>query len=164
MAVARIALRWVFIALVAASLLLVAAIGLTRWQAQRDVARAVALQVPVDSIAVPLDANGLGAQTIEPAELRIRLDPYPPRAGASATLTLVALDRWTGEVMTITPTLSVAEPTAVEGRDYPMARQPSGAYAVSDALFPHPGAWRLRVHIDFGTAEPYRMLALVEAE
>ncbi|MFC1464629.1 MAG: hypothetical protein ACFLMY_07260 [Candidatus Brachytrichaceae bacterium NZ_4S206] len=163
MDVARIALRWMIVALITASLLLVAAIALARWQVQRDAARAVELQVPLDGIAVPLDANGLGSQTIEPAELSIKLDPYPPRASAPVTLTLVAVDRRTGDVMTVTPTLSVAEPTQVEGNDYPMVKQSNGAYVVSGALFPKPGSWRLRLHIDFGAVEPYRMLALVEA-
>lgn len=161
---ARIALRWVIVALIAASLLLVVGIALARLQAQRDIARAVELQVPLDSIVVPLSADGVGAQVIEPATLSIRLDPYPPRAGALATVTLVALDRKAGRVMTITPTLSIAEPTQVEGRDYPMAPQGNGAYVVSGVFFPRPGPWRLRVHIDFGATEPYRMLALVEAK
>ncbi len=161
---ARIALRWVIVALIAASLLLVAGIALARLQMQRDVARAVELQVPLDSIAVPLGADGVGTQIIEPAVLSIKLEPYLPRAGAPATVTLVVLDRKAGRLMTITPTLSVAEPTQVEGRDYPMVPQRNGAYVVSGAFFPRPGVWRLRVHIDFGAAEPYRMLALVEAK
>ncbi|WP_169237941.1 hypothetical protein [Candidatus Roseilinea sp. NK_OTU-006] len=161
---ARIALRWVIVALIAASLLLVAGIALTRMQVQRGVARAVQLSVPLDNMVVPLNADGVGAQVIELAALGIKLDPYPPRAGAPATVTLVALDRAAGRVMTITPTLSVAEPTDVEGRDYPMVPQGNGAYVASGVFFPRPGVWRLRAHIDFGVAEPYRMLALVEAQ
>ncbi len=161
---ARIALRWVIVALILASLLLAVGIALARLQAQRDTARVVELQIPLDSIAVPLNADGVGAQIIEPATLSIRLNPYPPRAAAPATVTLVALDRKTGRAMTITPTLSIAEPTQVEGRDYPMAPQGNGAYVVSGVFFPKPGVWRLRAHIDFGAAEPYRMLALVEAK
>lgn len=164
MDVARIALRWVIVALIAASLLLVAAIVLSRLQAQRDAARTVELQVPLDSIAVPLSADGLGTQVIEPAELSIKLDPYPPQASAPATLTLVALDRKTRNLMVVTPTLSVAEPAQVDSVVYPMVRQSNGAYIASGAFFPKPGPWRLRVSIDFGAAEPYRMLALVEAQ
>lgn len=160
----RIALRWVIVALIAASLLLVVAIALTRWQAQRDAAGMVELQIPLDSIAVPLSADGVGTQIIEPAELSIRLDPYPPRASAPATLTLVALDRKTRDLMVITPTLSVAEPAQVDGVAYPMVRQSSGAYIASGVFFPKPGLWRLRVSIDFGVMEPYRMLALIEAQ
>jgi hypothetical protein len=162
--VARIALRWVIVALIAASLLLIAAIALSRLQMQRDAARAVELQVPLDSIAVPLSADGIGAQVIEPAELRVKLAPYPPQAGAPATLTLVALDRKTGSLMMVTPTLSVAALTQVEGLEYPMTRQSNGAYTISGILFPKPGPWRVRVSIDFGAEEPYRMLALVQAK
>ncbi|MCS7055354.1 MAG: hypothetical protein NZM18_04170 [Thermoflexales bacterium] len=163
MEVARIALRWVIVALVAASFLLIVTVALVRLEAQRTAVRTVELQLPMDSIAVVLSAEGLGAQIVEPAELRIKLDPYPPRAGTPATVTLVALDRRTHGLMTITPTLSIAEPAQVEGRDYPMARQSNGAYVASGALFPRPGSWRLRVNIDFGALETYRMLALVEA-
>ncbi len=161
---ARIALRWVVVALVAASFFLAATIALSRLRLQHEAARAVELQVPVDSIAVPLDARGVGVQTIAPAELSLKLDPYPPRAGDPTTLTLVALDRNARTLLIITPTLSVAALTQVDGVEHPMLRQDNGAYAFTGLLFPTPGRWRLRVSIDFGVDAPYRMLALVEAQ
>ena len=159
-----IALRWILVALLAASLLLAAAVALSRLRLQIETAQEAEVQSPVESIAVPLDARGLGSQTIERAELNLRLDPYPPRAGMPATLTLVAVDRTARAVMTITPTLEVAEATQAEGANFAATRQDNGAYVVTGRLFPRPGPWRLRLTIDFGADEPYRMLALVEAQ
>lgn len=159
----RIALRWIVVALIAATLLVLAAAGLARLR-PRDFSSSAELQVPVESIALPLDAYGSGAQVIGPANLNLKLDPYPPRAGDSITLTLVALDRTSQALMTITPTLSVAEPVAVEGTDYVLTRQVNGAYVARGRFFPRPGQWRLRLAIDFGSDEPYRILALVEAK
>lgn len=158
-----IALRWILIALVAASLFLAAAVALSRWRLQTETAHEAEAPLPVESIAVPLNARGLGSQTIELAELSLRLDPYPPRAGAPATLTLVAVDRTAGAVMIVTPTLEVAEVTQADGRNFRAARQSNGAYVVTGQLFPRPGAWRLRLTIDFGADATYRILALVEA-
>jgi hypothetical protein len=162
--VVRIALRWILIALVAASLFLAAAVALSRWRLQTETAQEAKVQSPVESIAVPLDGHGIGSQIIERAELNLRLDPYPPRAGMPATLTLVAVDRTARAVMTITPTLEVAEVTQADGRNFRAARQSNGAYVVTGRLFPKPGPWRLRLTVDFGTDEPHRMLALVEAQ
>jgi hypothetical protein len=152
---ARIALRIILLALVAASLLVIATIVLVRLAPPPAV---LTQQVPLDTLAVPLDANGNGMQVLDNAVLSVRIAPYPSAVGQPVTVTLVALDRASGATMSVTPTLSVAEIGQVDGVDRLMAREPSGAYAVSDVLFPRAGAWRSRVRVDFGTGEPYSML------
>jgi len=159
-----IALRWILVALLAASLFLASAVVLSRWRLQIETAQEqVEVQSSVESIAMPLNARGLGSQTIERADLSLRLDPYPPQAGATATLTLVVVDRTARAVMAVTPTLEVAEATQADGTNFTATRQDNGAYVLTGQLFPRPGAWRLRLTIDFGADAPYRMLALVEA-
>jgi hypothetical protein len=158
---ARIALRYILIALIAASLLVIATIALVRLA---PLPTTITQQVPIDSIAVALDANGAGTQVLDDAILAVSVLPYPPRAGQPVTITLVALDRVTGATMMVTPTLSVADADLVEGSDIPLARDAGGAYAATGALFPAPGEWRARVRVDFGAEADYSMIVLARVE
>jgi len=136
-------------------------IGLTRWQSQ--LATQVSLPVPADTIALPLDERGIGAQVIAPASLTAHLTPYPPRAGQPVTLTLVVVDRTTGRVLPIQTQLEVSEWAQTDGHSFAATRQESGAYVFSGLFFPWPGKWRLRLTIDFGDGQPYRTLMFTEA-
>lgn len=158
---ARIALRYILIALIAASLLLIATIALVRLAPPPT---SITQQVPIDSIAVALDANGAGMQVLDNAILSVSLLPHPPRAGEPVTVTLVAIDRATGATMSVTPTLSVAEAGLVEGQDVLMARDAGGAYVATGALFPAPGEWRARVRVDFGAESDYSMIMLARVQ
>ncbi len=158
---ARIALKWIIVALVAASLLVGATVVLTRLQAQRTT---TSVQVPIGSLALPLDQNGIGTQYLPSAILSVKLSPYPPRANTPSSLTLIALDPTTKMVKEITPTLSVADLLLVGGNDYPMPRTTSGAYEATGSFFAESGEWRVRVRIDLGEREPYSMLMVVQAQ
>jgi len=155
-------LRWILVALLAASGLLVVGIGLARWQAQATLQ--VDLPVPIDTIAMPLDEHGVGSQVIAPAGLTVRLTPYPPRAGQPATLTLVVVERASGSLMDVQPHLVVSKWAQPEGRRFAAVRRAVGDYVFSGLFFPQPGRWQLRLAIDFGDGRPYRTLVLVEAK
>jgi len=157
---ARNALKWIIVALVIASLLVGATVVLTRLQTQQAT---TPVQVPVESIALPLDQNGIGTQYLSSAILSVKLSPYPPRANTPSSLTLIALDPRTQAVKEITPTLSVADLSLVEGNDYAMKRTVSGAYEASGNFFAQAGKWRVRIRIDLGEREPYSIPMVVEA-
>lgn len=159
----RRAFIWIVIALLFASALLSLAIVLNRLRPPESRAAIDLIGVQASSMALPLDATGAGMQVISGATLSVKLDPFPPRANAESTLTLVALDRQTQAVKVITPTLTVAELTQVNGVDYAMIRQNNGAYVARGRLFPASGEWRLRVRINLGAGEDYSMLMLVDA-
>jgi hypothetical protein len=159
---ARIALKWIVVALVAASLLLVAAIALARLRPALPTTITLT-QVPVDNIAVPLDAAGAGMQVLEDVSLSLKLAPYPPRAGVESSLTIVAIDRATQAIRPITPTLEVAALDAVSGESFEMQADVSGAHSATDQFFPAAGEWRMRVLVDFGAAEPHSVLILANA-
>lgn len=160
---ARIALKWIVVALVAASLLLVAAIALARLRPAPPTTFTLT-QAPVDSIALPLDASGTGMQVLEDVSLSLKLAPYPPRAGVESSLTVVAIDRDTQAVRLITPTLEVAPFDAVSGESFEMRADASGAHTAVGRFFPAAGEWRMRVLVDFGEAEPHSVLIVANAE
>jgi hypothetical protein len=159
----RNAFRWIVIALVAASMLIVAAIVLNRLAVNQAPA-IVAVQVPASNMAVPLDAAGAGLQIIPEAMLSVKLSPYPPQVNAPSTLTLVALDPQTNAVKVITPTLEIAPLVEVEGATYAMKSDAAGSHTAGSVFFPEPGEYRLRVRIDLGASEPYSMLIAVNAK
>ncbi len=156
-------LRWILVALCAASCLLGMGIGLARWQSGLA-NQQVDVLVPMDTIALPLDEHGVGSQVIAPARLTVRLMPYPPRAGQPVTLSLVVVDRFSGAVLPVQPYLEVSEWTQTDGQGHAAVRHASGAYIFSGLQFSQPGRWRLRLTIDFGTDQPYRTLILVDAK
>jgi hypothetical protein len=161
---ARNAFKWIIVALVVATLFVGATIVLARIQSQSLQSQsAIMVQVPIDSVTLPLDTSGIGTQYLPSATLSVKLEPYPPRVNSESTLRLIALDPTTRAVKSITATLSIADVSLVEGDDFNLERTPSGAYEASGRFFPEPGDWRLRVRIDFGEREPYSMLMLVEA-
>lgn len=158
--------RWVLVALVAASLLIVAAIALNRLalNAQQAQPASVAVQVPASNMALPLDAAGVGTQIIPEAILSVRLAPYPPQVNAPSTLTLVALDPHTNAIKVITPTLEIAPLVEVSGETFAMQRDAAGSYTAGGIFFPQSGEYRLRIRINLGTAEPYSMLIAVRVK
>src|SRR6186997_1156582 len=93
----RNAFRWIVVALVAASMLIVAAIVLNRLALNQQPAIAT-VQVPVSNMTLPLDASGAGMQIIPEATLSVKLSPYPAQVNAPSTLMLVALDPKTNAV------------------------------------------------------------------
>ncbi|MBX7214669.1 MAG: hypothetical protein K1X39_11710 [Thermoflexales bacterium] len=111
-------------------------------------ARMTALAVPpppvyrVTDVMLTLDAQGLGAQTLDGTVLTVRVQPWPPRAGAPVTATLVAIGP-DGTLPVFPAALRVTEAGQGAGPPQPMQRRESGEYFVAGALFPRPGAWVL---------------------
>ena len=130
----RNAFRWIVVALVAASMLIVAAIVLNRLALSQQPAIA-ALQVPASNMAVLLDENGAGLQIIPDAKLSVRLSPYPAQVNAPVALVLVALDPETNTVKQITPTLEIAPLVEVEGASYAMKSDAAGSYSAGGVFF-----------------------------
>lgn len=159
----RNAVRWVVVALIAASMLIVAAMMLSRLAAGSQPPASVDVQVPASNMALPLDASGAGMQIIPEAVLSVKLSPYPPQGNAPSTLTLVALDPKTQVVKLITPTLEIAPLADVDGVTFAMKKDAAGSHTAGGVFFPQAGEYRLRIHIDLGTAEPYSMLIVVNA-
>lgn len=160
----RNAFRWIVVALVAASMLIVAAIVLNRLAANQTPATIATLQVPASNMALPLDANGAGTQIIPEAILSVKLSPFPARANVASTLTLVALDPQTNAIKVVTPTLEIAPMTDVNGATFAMQSDAAGSHTAGGIFFPQAGEYRLRLRIGLGTAEPYSMLIAVEAK
>jgi hypothetical protein len=163
--VIRNAFRWIVVALIAASMLIVAAIVLNRLALNDQNAQpaVVTVQVPASNMALPLDASGAGMQIIPDAILTVKLSPFPAQANVTSTLTLVALDPATKAVKVVTPTLEIAPLIEVEGATYAMKSDAAGSYTAGGIFFPDPGEYRLRIRIDLGTDQPYSMLIAVEA-
>jgi hypothetical protein len=163
--VIRNAFRWIVVALIAASMLIVAVIALNRLalSVQSVQPAVVTVQVPASNMLLPLDASGAGMQIIPEAILTAKLSPYPVQVNAPSTLTLVALDPRTNAIKLITPTLEIAPLIEVEGATYAMKSDAAGSYSAGGVFFPEPGEYRLRVRIDLGTEQPYSMLIAVDA-
>ncbi len=162
----RNAFRWIVVALVAASMLIVAAIVLNRLALNVQSAQpaAVTVQVPASNMVLPLDASGAGMQIIPDAVLSVKVSPYPVQVNAPITLTLVALDPKTNAIKLITPTLEIAPLVEVEGATYAMKSEAAGSHTAGGIFFPDSGEYRLRIRIDLGTDEPYSMLIAVNVK
>ncbi|HQX11307.1 MAG TPA: hypothetical protein PLG23_07145 [Thermoflexales bacterium] len=139
---ARRAIIFICVAAILAGVFTLSAAVLTRWMA--SVPQPVPLDVPLASLSLPLDGQGLGSQVIEGNSLTFRVQPYPPVSGAPVTITLVAI-RSNGELAQFTPAVSVSAPNQVAGPGVPMRRLPSGGYEHSGMLFSAPGPWRITV-------------------
>ncbi|MBK8837083.1 MAG: hypothetical protein IPO29_20415 [Anaerolineae bacterium] len=92
---ARRAIIFICVAAILAGVFTLSAAVLTRWMA--SVPQPVPLDVPLASLSLPLDGQGLGSQVIEGNSLTFRVQPYPPVSGAPVTITLVAI-RSNGEL------------------------------------------------------------------
>jgi hypothetical protein len=139
---ARRAIIFVCVAAILAGVFTLAAAVLTRWMANAP--QPAPLDVPLASLSLPLDGQGLGTQIIEGNSLTFRLQPYPPVARAPVTLTLVAI-RPNGALAQFAPAVSVSALNQVPGPGAPMRQLPSGGYEYSGLLFPNPGQWRITV-------------------
>ncbi len=163
-ALARIALRWITVALFAASGLMLLTLALTRLAPEVQANQTLLLQVQQSSMAMPLDARGVGAQAVGKYWVSASVAPFPPRAGELITVTVIALEPRERRVMPISPTLEVASLTEVDGVMYPMQPIAGGGYAARDVVLPQPGDWRLRVMMRFAPQEDYSLLMLLSAQ
>ena len=116
---ARRAIVFISIAAILAGVFSLSAAVLTRWMA--NVPPAAPLDVPLASLSLPLDAQGLGTQVIEGTSLTIRVQPYPPIARAPVTVTLVAIGP-NGGLLQFVPAVSVSALNQVAGPGAPMRR------------------------------------------
>ena len=155
----RIALKWIIVALVAASLFVSAAIALARWRAQLP---AQTLQVPIDNVALSLNASGTGMQIVANTVLSASLQPWPPRANTSSLLTLVASDWTTHVAHEVMPTLEIAPSDQVDGTAFTMMRIAAGRYEAKGVFFPLKNQWRVRVRMTVAGDEPYTMLIVAD--
>jgi len=139
---ARRAIVFICIAAILAGVFTLAAAVLTRWMASAP--QPAPLDVPLASLSLPLDSQGLGTQVIEGNSLTFRVDPFPPVSRAPVTITLVAI-RPKGGLAEFAPAVSVSALNQVAGPGAPMRRLPSGGYEYAGILFPGPGMWRITV-------------------
>lgn len=139
---ARRAIVFISIAAILAGVFSLSAAVLTRWMA--NVPPAAPLDVPLASLSLPLDAQGLGTQVIEGTSLTFRVQPYPPVARSPVTITLVAIGPG-GVLVQFAPAVSVSALNQVAGPGAPMRRLSSGGYEHAGILFPAPGRWRITV-------------------
>ena len=139
---ARRAIIFVCVAAILAGVFTLAAAVLTRWMANAP--QPAPLDVPLASLSLPLDGQGLGTQIIEGNSLTFRLQPYPPVSRAPVTLTLVAI-RPNGALAQFAPAVSVSALNQVPGPGAPMRQLSSGGYEFGGILFPAPGQWRITV-------------------
>ena len=153
------ALKWIFVALLAASLFVGVAIVLARWRARLP---APTIQVPIDNVAMPLDASGAGMQIVANTVLSATLQPWPPRANTPSSLTLIATDWTTHAAREVTPTLEIAPHDQVDSTTFTMMRVAPGRYESRGVFFPSPGPWRVRVRMTVADGEPYTMLIVAD--
>lgn len=139
---ARRAIVFICVAAILAGAFTLSAAVLTRWMA--NAAQPAPLDVPLASLSLPLDAQGLGTQVIEGNSLTFRVEPFPPVSRAPVTITLVAI-RPNGGLAQFSPAVSVSAPNQVAGPGAPMRRLSTGGYEYSGVLFSAPGPWRITV-------------------
>jgi hypothetical protein len=104
-------------------------------------------EVQAGSAALPLDANGIGTQVVGGVALTYRLEPAAPRSGQPVTLTLAAFDLRSGQLVPVTPTLTVAVAGSTSATAFAFARLPDGGYRTQGVLFPTSAKWRLRTSL-----------------
>lgn len=139
----KFVLRIIVLAMALASLVLIASVLLSRWQAQLEQQQAELRNT--GDIAMPLDASGTGSQTVDGVQITYRLAPFPARAGAASTLTVLALDLSSGQTRAITPTLDIAPLSATAPVTLAFRTDAGGAYSASGVFFARGGDWRMRV-------------------
>jgi hypothetical protein len=162
----RRALYFVIAALVLASLVVAASALLARRlrapAAQRPPEPA---EVPVTSIAMPLDSAGNGFQVVNNKRLIYRLAPHPAQPGAPHELNLIVIDTRTGAVLPVTPTLEITREDAGAAGDvlsFDFPRNATGGYAARDVFFPETGIWRMRVRTELFEDETYSTVIVVK--
>ena len=161
----RRALFWIGLALLLAGLFVGATWLLGRLA--RTPARPPA--VPLlnsDAFAMPLDANGMGAQTINGTQFVIQVEPYPAQAHAPVSITLVALNLDTGETRTVTPTLALTPPNtqnSAEVRRIAFQRDVRGVYFAHGIALDQAGVWRVRIDNDMGAQDVFTILLNLQA-
>lgn len=157
----KLVLRIIVLAMVLASMVLMASVVLSRWQAQLEQHEAASRNA--GDIAMPLDASGTGSQTVDGVQVTYRLSPFPPRAGVASTLTVLALDLGSGRTRAITPTLEIAPLSAVAGGTYAFRAEAGGAYSADGVFFPRSGEWRMRVRTQLLPDGSYVTVMVVRA-
>jgi hypothetical protein len=152
---------FIFIALSAtiASLFLIANVLISRCSEQPE---RQSVRVALSGLAMPLNANGSGAQNFDGNILSYHIDPYPVRAGEVTTLTLVALSSQTQQPITTTPTFMVTANDMIDGARFEMKRERE-TYVARDVFFPDRGVWRVRVSVPIIPNNPYITHILIEA-
>lgn len=153
-------LRVIVLAIALASLVLIASVVLSRWQAQ--LLQQEAAPRDAGDIAMPLDGSGTGSQTVDGVQITYRLSPFPARAGAASTLTVLALDLSAGQTRAITPTLDVAPLSATAAVTHAFQSVAGGAYSASGVFFPRVGDWRLRVRTRLLPDDSYVTVMVVQ--
>lgn len=162
----RLALRFILLSIILAVLLMGVAVVLNgRLQRLQQVAVPPLLEQQLASMAMKLDANGLGSQVISGTQISVRLSPYPVRAGQVSGLSVVATSAF-GQVTTITPTLYVASNSsnADDAKEMTMTRENSGGYQVQSELFDKPGVWQARIGFYLNATETSSIILIVDAQ
>jgi hypothetical protein len=168
----RLALRFILLSIVLAGLLMAIAIVLNvRLRALQQAVPASSLPPTpslvqqLASMAIKLDANGLGSQVISGTQISIKLSPYPVRAGQVTEMSIVAMSPF-GQLATITPTLFLSpnSPKVGAAKAFTMTHEASGAYLVQGNLFPIPGEWQGRIGFYLNARETSSVILFVSAQ
>ena len=161
----RLALRFILLSLILAGLLMGAAVILNgRLRLSQPAASIPSLEQQLASMAMKLDADGIGSQVISGTHISVRLAPYPPMAGQPSTLSIVG-SLPNGQLALITPTLYITSDAA----DAPIpqqltpSRQPGGDYLAQAILFAKPGLWRTRIGFYLNPTDLSSVVLLVQA-
>ncbi len=162
----RLALRFILLSFILAVLLMGVAVILNgRLQQLQQAAATPSLEQQLASMAMKLDADGLGSQVISGTQISVRLSPYPVQAGQVSQLSIVATSNF-GQLAIITPTLYVAANSAetAEAKTFTMTRESSGGYLVQSVLFDKLGAWQARIGFYLSPTETSSIILLIEAQ
>ena len=162
----RLALRFILLSLILAVLLMGIAVVLNgRLQKLQQGAATPSLEMQLASMAMKLDANGLGSQVISGTQISVKLAPYPVQAGQVSALSVVAISPL-GQLVMITPTLYVASnsPDIVDAKEFTLTHKNSGGYLAQVMLFDKPGAWQARIGFYLNATETSNVILLIEAQ
>jgi hypothetical protein len=163
----RLAFRFILLSLILAAILMGIAVVLNgRLRVLQQAAEAPPpIEAQLASMAMKLDANGIGSQVISGTQISVRLAPYPAQAGQASQLSVVATSL-SGQLAVITPTLYLSGDTTnlSEETTIAMARDSGGAYIANAMLFPKPGAWQARIAFYLNATETSHVILRVKAQ
>lgn len=145
----KLALRFIFAALVFGIVLITAGIGISRLQQQAatapvDIARLTEAQFRAGLIK--LDANGNGMQVFNGTSVNLRVQPYPPAAGKEMEIRVVVISPDHAVLRGLHPTLFLAQANVTDGPTLPLSENADGSYSIRQTL-PQPGVYRGQIRI-----------------
>lgn len=145
----KLALRFIFAALVFGLVIVTAGMGISRLQQQTATAPVDITKLTEEQLRaglIKLDANGNGSQVFDGTSVNVRIAPYPPAAGKEMGIRVVVISPDHQILRGLHPELFLAKAGVTDGPTQPLAENADGSYSIRQTLA-QPGVYRGQIRI-----------------